>query len=583
MSFSGLVAVAPGRRLFVRDEGSGAPVLFLHGFTGCGETMAAPAAALPEGRRALRVDLLGHGRSDAPPEPADYGMEATVRDLVALLAARGISRCDVVGYSMGARIALGMAVLAPEVVGSVVGVGARAGLADASARRARVEADETLADRIVSRGIAWFVDHWMALPIFASQRRLGAAALGEMRRQRMRNRPEGLAASLRGIGAGAQPPLFDALARVEIPVLLVTGSEDERFTRTARELCAILPNARCEVLPDAGHAAHLENPEAFARVVGAFLSGPGVGSGSGDLPAAPRPGSVGAWWRAARPATLPASLVPVAVGSAVAFAEGALSWRGVATCWVVATALQLATNFVNDYADFERGTDRADRLGPPRAAQQEWLTPRALRFGAAVALSVATLAGIQGILLGGWPIAVGGALALVCAWAYTGGPVPLGYHGFGDVLVFVFFGLFAVVGTHWVQAGTASAAAWATAVPIGCLATALIAVNNLRDRPTDVASGKRTLAVRFGPAGARRYTAGCVVAAYLGLPAVAGTGAGPWAALPLATLPLAVPVLRSILSDAGPRLNRTLAATGRLEVAFGSLLGLAWVGSAWAA
>ncbi len=577
MSFAGRVEVAEGRGLHVHDAGgAGLPVLLLHGFTGSGESMEAAARALPLGARTISVDLLGHGRSDAPAEAKEYAMETAVRDLVAVLDARRIERCVVLGYSMGARLALGVAVFAPERVRAVVAIGARAGIADAGLREARVTDDEALAAAIRSRGIEWFVDHWMSLPIFASQKRLGAEALSEARRQRLSNVVDGLAGSLCGMGAGAQPVLFEALPLVAAPTLLVTGSEDERFGASARDLQKRLPLGHCEVIPEAGHAAHLENPDAFAHAVRGFLA---------DLESDPapevRPGSARAWLAAARPATLPASVVPVAVGSAVAFSEGMGSFAGVAVCLLAAVALQLATNFVNDYADFERGTDGADRLGPPRAAQQGWLTPRALRAGAVGALAVAAAAGGVGIAWGGWPIAAAGALALFCAWAYTGGPYPLGYHGLGDILVFAFFGLFAVVGTHWVQAHQLSPAAWASAVPIGFLATALIAVNNLRDRPTDVEAGKRTMAVRLGAAGARRYTAGLIGLAFAALAVVAAAGAGAFAALPLLTLPLALPVMRSVARDEGPALNATLAATGRLEVAFGVMLVATWCAVAW--
>lgn len=251
-------------------------------------------------------------------------------------------------------------------------------------------------------------------------------------------------------------------------------------------------------------------------------------------------------------------------------------------CLVGAVLLQLATNFVNDYADHERGTDAEGRLGPPRAAQQGWLSPRALRAGAAVTLSLAAAVGVYLVTLGGWPIAAMGALALLCAWAYTGGPYPLGYHGFGDGLVFVFFGLFAVVGTHWVQADALSHAAWAAALPIGFLATALIAVNNLRDRPTDVGAGKRTVAVRLGERHARLYTLGLVAGSYLSLVGVALAGPGVWALLPLATLPLAAAVVHAVRHDAGVALNATLARTGRLEAAFGLLLAVAFGMGPWA-
>ena len=299
--------------------------------------------------------------------------------------------------------------------------------------------------------------------------------------------------------------------------------------------------------------------------------------------APPAPGSAGAWWRAARPATLPASVVPVAVGSAVAAAERELRPGVAAACLAGAVLLQLASNFVNDYADHARGADGDDRLGPPRAAQQGWLTPAALRGGAALCLVGAAAVGAWLVALGGWPIAVGGTLAVLCAWAYTGGPLPLGYRGLGDPLVFVFFGLFAVAGTHFLQAGTTTPLAWAAALPIGLLATLLLAVNNLRDRAGDERAGKRTVAVRLGEAGARSYACGLLAGAYAALLGVVAAGAGTWALLALGSLPLAAPVWRSVRRAEGAALNVTLARAGRLEAAFGALLALGVVlaGGAW--
>ena len=272
MSADRLVEVAPGRRLFVREYGSGAPVLLLHGFTGCGESMERAAAACPPDTRRIFVDLLGHGRSDAPQDADVWSMERCASDLVAVLDALEVPAATVLGYSMGARIALGLALWRPERVARLVLVGARAGIADPEVRAARVRDDERLARRIEGEGIEAFVDHWMALPVFASQARLGEEALRAARAQRLRNRPEALARSLRGMGVGAQPSLHDALPGVRAPTLLVTGAEDTRFGEAARELASLLPNARHVVLPEAGHAAHLENPRAFAQALRAFAS-----------------------------------------------------------------------------------------------------------------------------------------------------------------------------------------------------------------------------------------------------------------------------------------------------------------------
>lgn len=269
---SWLVPVDGTRRLHLSVSGSGAPLLALHGFTGCGETLAGTLRGLGDGWRHLLVDLVGHGRSDPPAALEDCTMQRCVADLAALLDALGEPSVHLLGYSMGGRVALAFAAAWPGRVRSAVLVGARAGFEDPAERAARRAADEDLADRIEARGLAWFVEHWMALPLFASQRRLGAGALAAARAQRLRNDPRCLALSLRGMGAGAQPPLHGSLSRLRMPVLLAVGAEDAPFAAVARDLAARLPEARIAEIPGAGHAAHLENPEPFARTVRAFLS-----------------------------------------------------------------------------------------------------------------------------------------------------------------------------------------------------------------------------------------------------------------------------------------------------------------------
>ena len=221
------------------------------------------------------------------------------------------------------------------------------------------------------------------------------------------------------------------------------------------------------------------------------------GPSSTELPPA-FPSPARAWWLALRPRTLSVGAVPVVVGTAVALAEGRARLLPALAALLGALSLQVGSNLVNDYADFERGADGEARLGPARAASSGWFTPAQLRRGAALALGCAAVVGLYLVAQGGIWIAAAGALALVAAWAYTAGPAPLGYRGFGDLLVFVFFGLFAVTGTHAVQAQAFSAAALGSAIPVGLMATAILAVNNLRDLEGDAAVGKRTVAVRLG-------------------------------------------------------------------------------------
>ena len=279
------------------------------------------------------------------------------------------------------------------------------------------------------------------------------------------------------------------------------------------------------------------------------------------------------WLLGARPRTLPAAVVPVLVGSACA-APGVNLWRAL-LAMTVALALQVAVNYANDYSDGVRGTD-AGRVGPTRLVASGLATPQQVRLAALLAFGVAAVAGLALALASApWLIAPG-ALATLAAWTYTGGPNPYGYRGLGELSVFVFFGLFATVGSAYVQ-GQALALAWLAAVPVGFWAVALLVANNLRDLAGDAAAGKRTLAVRLGEADTRRLYAGLIIGAYLFAPLLALTR--PAALLALLSLPLAVAPLRAVLSGArGPALVPALGGTGRAQLVYGALLaaGLWW-------
>lgn len=271
------------------------PVVLLHGFTGCSESLSAIAERLGAARPVLAIDLVGHGRSDAPADVASYRMERCIAQVRGVWDAFGVEQPHLLGYSMGGRAALSLAAADPRAVRSLLLVGASAGLADPGARAERVRADEALADRIEREGVAAFVDRWMALPLFASQARLGAAALARARAQRLANRPVGLANSLRGMGTGAQPPVHDLLAAVDRPVCLVVGEEDAKFGAIAHALAGRLPEAELQPIAAAGHAAHLENPDAFARVAEAFFAAHDAApssrrAGAAGQPATPQPG-----------------------------------------------------------------------------------------------------------------------------------------------------------------------------------------------------------------------------------------------------------------------------------------------------
>jgi len=258
------------RPLHFERSGRGPALMILHGYTGSAGSMCGVAQALSAEYETIVPDLPGHGRSVG--RAADeYGFECCVRDLVATLESAGHRRAHWLGYSMGARLALGCAVRYPGSVASLVLIGARAGIADEGAREARRREDEARAQRIEADGVEAFVDDWMAMPLFATQRRLGPAFAEEQRRARLANDAHELAASLRGLGLAAQPPLFDALAHVTVPVLLVAGELDPVFVTAGRDIAARMPAAETCEIAGAGHAVHLEQHGAFVRVATDFL------------------------------------------------------------------------------------------------------------------------------------------------------------------------------------------------------------------------------------------------------------------------------------------------------------------------
>ena len=287
------------------------------------------------------------------------------------------------------------------------------------------------------------------------------------------------------------------------------------------------------------------------------------------------PSPARAWLLASRPATLPAAAVPVMVGAAAAVSAGATFQPLVfAATLAAALLIQIGTNFANDYSDFHRGADHAGRLGPLRVTQSGLISQAAVRHGIIVAFGLAVLLGAYLAWVGGWPIVVIGILSVVCGLAYTGGPWPFGYHGLGDVFVFVFFGLVAVSGTAYLQSGAWSALALAMAVPVGLLVTNILVVNNLRDLPTDRDAGKRTLAVRLGVRGTRAQYALLTAVAYFVPTVVAfGDGRRRWLLLPWLSAPLAIMLTRRVLGgQAGRDLNPMLKRTGQLLLLFGALL-----------
>jgi 1,4-dihydroxy-2-naphthoate polyprenyltransferase len=285
-------------------------------------------------------------------------------------------------------------------------------------------------------------------------------------------------------------------------------------------------------------------------------------------------GAAGAWILACRPATLTAAIVPVSVGTACALAIGGFRAGPALAALLGAIAIQIGTNLANDVFDAEKGADGPDRLGPTRVVQAGLLAARQVRAGMVAAFGLATLAGIYLVAVAGWPVVAIGVASIAAGVAYTGGPWPLGYHGLGDLFVIVFFGFVAVCGTVFVQAGTIPALAWWAAIPVGAHATAILVVNNLRDRAGDARAGKRTLAVRLGRRGAIAEYALLLAVAYLVPLALAIHLGSPWPLAPLATAPWALALVGQLVRRDGAALNPLLGATARLLLVHSLLLAL---------
>lgn len=246
-------------------------LVLLHGFTGSTESWAAHRHVLAAYCRTIMVDLLGHGQTEAPTDPARYTIEQSASDLAGLLTTIAPGPINLLGYSMGGRLALYFAIHYPYLVQRLVLESASPGLPDATTQQERVRSDEQLANDIEAQGMAAFVERWEALPLFATQQALPTATQSARHEQRLRNRPQGLANSLRGMGTGAQPSLWEQLPGLSVPTLLLAGALDQKFRVIAEQMATYLPKATVAIIPDAGHTIHLEQPQAFQTTVINFL------------------------------------------------------------------------------------------------------------------------------------------------------------------------------------------------------------------------------------------------------------------------------------------------------------------------
>lgn len=294
--------------------------------------------------------------------------------------------------------------------------------------------------------------------------------------------------------------------------------------------------------------------------------------------AAERPSLFQIWWLAARPWTLPASLTPIIIGTAVAIHEGRLHLPTAIVALIVALLLQIAANFANDAIDFRKGTDTEERVGPTRITAAGYVTYRQVMGATVLTLALALLFGLYLVMRGGWPFLLLGAAALICAVAYTGGPFPISYLGLGEVFVFLFFGLAAVTGTAYLQTRDLSAISLVSAIPAGCMSVGVLIVNNYRDYEGDRRAHKRTVAVRIGRAATRlEYMAMLALTLLTPFLFWALGWMSAWALLTVLAWPLFWQLVVQIRTLQGPALNRTLGQTGRTGSIFGLLFAIALV------
>jgi len=260
-----------GVKINVERQGSGSPMVLLHGFTGSAASWQEVAAGFAARYEVITLDALGHGLSSAPSNPNRYTMPYVASDFVAVLDALNLDKVTLLGYSMGGRMALHIATVAPQRISKLVLESATPGISDEYARTNRRQHDEQLAQMLEKLGLEKFVDFWEKQELFDSQVNLPVSRYEAQHQLRLQNNPVGLANSLRGAGTGAQAPLWDKLAALDLKIMLIVGDLDQKFVKIGQEMLQLLSNAIMVVWPNCGHTVHLESPDMFVKAVSKFL------------------------------------------------------------------------------------------------------------------------------------------------------------------------------------------------------------------------------------------------------------------------------------------------------------------------
>ncbi len=257
---------------YVEIRGKGSPLLFLHGFTGSSQNWLPIVSMFEDAYQCILIDILGHGRTDSPPDSSLYDIEKVSSDIISILDELLIDNVTIIGYSMGGRLALALAVNYPKRINKLILESSSPGLLLESERNTRFKNDVTLANDIRENGIEWFVNYWEQIPLFKTQHSLSTEVKQAIRNQRLNNNNTiGLVNSLIGMGTGSQPSYWDRLVSLEIPVLLICGEVDQKFCEIAKQMSKKLPNAKVEKITGVGHAIHVEHPKFFGKIVSEFL------------------------------------------------------------------------------------------------------------------------------------------------------------------------------------------------------------------------------------------------------------------------------------------------------------------------